>query len=135
MAAFVKSEGAEGSMNPGDEYIVRLAGPWDGPVRVVEVTPDAFRFVTLAGHLEAGQIRFAARDVEDGDVELVIESWARSGDRVSNVLYNHLRMAKEIQLHMWTSYLENAARLAGGKRRGGIDIHTEREDEEAARAG
>ena len=25
-------------MRPGDEYIVRMPGPWDGPVRVVEVT-------------------------------------------------------------------------------------------------
>ena len=48
-------------MRVGDEFVVRMPGPWDGPVRVVERDPDArFRLVTLAGHLEAGQIEFRA---------------------------------------------------------------------------
>ena len=49
------------------------------------------RFVTLDGHLEAGQIRFAARRGEL--LEFSIESWARAGDRLSNLLYEHLRTA------------------------------------------
>jgi hypothetical protein len=77
--------------------------------------------VTLAGHLEAGQIEFRAAD-EDGELEFAIESWARSGDRLSNLLYHHLRMAKEVQLHMWTSFLERVAALAGGRITGGIEI-------------
>ena len=55
-----------------------------------------------------------------------IESWARSGDRFSHVLHNKLRMAKEVQLHMWTSVVERAARLAGGRLARGIDIDTRR---------
>ena len=51
----------QASMAVGDEYVVRMPGPWDGPVRVVERTPTSFRFVTLDGHLEAGQIRFSGR--------------------------------------------------------------------------
>jgi hypothetical protein len=113
-------------MAVGDEYVVRMPGPWDGPVRVVERTPSSFRFVTLDGHLEAGQIRFAA---ERGDLlEFRIESWARSGDRLSNLLYHHLRMSKEVQLHMWTSMLERVAELAGGRLTGGIEIRTWRVD-------
>jgi hypothetical protein len=93
---------------------------------VVERTPSSFRFVTLDGHLEAGQIRFAA---ERGDLlEFRIESWARSGDRLSNLLYHHLRMSKEVQLHMWTSMLERVAELAGGRLTGGIEIRTWRVD-------
>ena len=57
-ATFRKVSGDEGAMRPGDEYIVRMPGPWDGPVRVVEVSARSFRFMTLAGHLEAGQINF-----------------------------------------------------------------------------
>jgi uncharacterized protein (UPF0548 family) len=96
-------------------------------VRVVERTPSSFRFVTLDGHLEAGQIRFAA---ERGDLlEFRIESWARAGDRLSNLLYHHLRMSKEVQLHMWTSMLERVAELAGGRLTGGIEIRTWRVDE------
>jgi hypothetical protein len=127
-ATFRKTRGEEGGMRIGDEYIVRMPGPWDGPVRVVEVTDASVRLATLAGHLEAGQIEFAAAEV-DGQIECRIESWARSGDRFADLLYSHLRMAKEIQFHMWTSYLERITRLAGGRMTGGIDIETRRVDE------
>jgi hypothetical protein len=122
-ASFHKVLGEEGSMAVGDEYVVRMPGPWDGPVRVVERTPTLFRFVTLDGHLEAGQIRFEA-----SPGEFRIESWARAGDRLSNLLYDRFRMSKEIQLHMWTSVIERVAELAGGRLTGGIEIRTRRVD-------
>ena len=125
MASFQKVLGETGRLRVGDEYVVRMPGPWDGPVRVVEVTPRSFRLVTLATHLEAGTIEFRAEPA-DGGLRFEIESWARSGDRWSNVLYDRLRMAKEIQLHMWTSFIERVARKSGGRLRGGIDIHTRR---------
>ena len=126
-ASFNKVHGDEGTMAVGDEYVVRMPGPWDGPVRVIERTPCSFAFATLDGHLEAGQIRFAARRAEL--LEFSIESWARAGDRLSNLLYEHLRMSKEVQVHMWTSVLERIARLAGGRLTGGIEIRTRRVDE------
>lgn len=112
------------SMVLGDEYVVHMPGPWNGPVRVADVTPTSFRFVTLKGHLEAGQIEFRT----DDDVDLVfeIESWARSGDALSHLMYDKLRMAKEIQLHMWTSTLERVVRLSKGVRHGPISIETRR---------
>jgi hypothetical protein len=125
-ASFHKVLGDEGSMTVGDEYVVRMPGPWDGPVRVVHRTPTSFRFATLDGHLEAGQIEFSA--ARDGLLEFRIESWARAGDRLSNLLYDRLRMSKEIQLHMWTSMLERVAKLAGGRLTGGIEIRTRRVD-------
>jgi hypothetical protein len=125
-ASFNKVAGDEGGMRTGDEYVVRMPGPWDGPVRVVERTPRAFRFATLDGHLEAGQIRFAAE--QDGLLEFTIESWARAGDRLSNLLYDQLRMSKEIQLHMWASTLQRVAELSGGRLTGGIEIRTWRAD-------
>ena len=119
--------GREGVMAVGDEYVVRMPGPWDGPVRVVARTQTSFRLATLEGHLEAGQIEFSAR--EDGPMlEFRIESWARAGDRFSNLLYDHLRMSKEIQLHVWTSMLERVAKLTGGRLTGGIEIRTRRLD-------
>jgi Domain of unknown function (DUF1990) len=126
-ASFQKVLGDEGRMAVGDELVVRMPGPWDGPVRVVEVTPASFRMVTLDGHLEAGQIEFAAAR-EDDMLVFRIESWARSGDRFSDLLYDRVRMAKEIQLHMWTSVLERVARASGGRMTGGIEIHTRRAD-------
>ncbi len=132
-ATFLKVEGADGRMSAGDEFVVRMAGPWDGPVRVLDVTETSFRLATLLRHLEAGQIEFAAKDVDDG-LEFRIESWARSADRLADLLYQHLRMAKEIQLHMWASYLERVAEIAGGRVTGGISIDTRRVDLGADRA-
>jgi hypothetical protein len=127
-ATFKKTRGGEGGAQVGDEYVVRMPGPWDGPVRVVEATDRSLRLATLAGHLEAGQIEFSAVDV-DGDIEFLIESWARSKDRFVDLLYSRLRMAKEVQFHMWTSYLERITRVAGGRMTGGVDIETRRVDE------
>ncbi len=117
--------GVAGPLALGDDYVVRMPGPWDGPVRVVAAQPDAFRFATLRGHLEAGQIEFRACS-DRGALEFTIESWARSGDRFSDLLYTHLRLAKEVQLHMWTSVLERIVKLAGAKMTGGIVITTRR---------
>jgi hypothetical protein len=134
-ATFRKVVGDEGAMRPGDEYIVRMPGPWDGPVRVVEVSPRSFRFMTLSGHLEAGQIAFRVDGDGDGErIRFEIESWARSGDRLSNLLYDRLRMSKEIQLHMWTSFLERVIRISGGQRDRGLRIDTRRVEDVPAGA-
>jgi Domain of unknown function (DUF1990) len=123
-ATFKKVLGDEARMAVGDEYVVRMPGPWDGPVRVIEKTPSSFRLATLEGHLEAGQIRFSAD--ADGALGFTIESWARGGDRLSNLLYDRLRMSKEVQLHMWSSFLERVVKLSGGRRDGRLEIHTRR---------
>jgi len=124
-ARFEKVHGQQGELQAGDEYVVRMPGPWDGPVRVVERTPCSFRLATLAGHLEAGQIEFRVRS-RDRALEFTIESWARSGDRLSDLLYSHLRLAKEVQLHMWTSVLERIVELSRGHRHGPLAIVTRR---------
>jgi hypothetical protein len=109
-----------------------MPGPWDGPVRCIERTPVSFRFATLDGHLEAGQIEWRARDRDDGTVEFQIESWSRPGDRLSSLMHHRLRMAKEVQLHMWTSVLERVVDRAGGRMVGGVEIHTRVADFSAA---
>jgi hypothetical protein len=123
LARFVKSVGEDGRMCVEDEFVVRMPGPWDGPVRTLEVTPHSFRFATLDGHLEAGQIEWRAND--RGELlEFQVESWARSGDRLSALLHGKLRMAKEVQLHMWSSVVERVVRVSGGKLVGGVEIVT-----------
>jgi Domain of unknown function (DUF1990) len=122
-ATFRKLRGTGNTMRVNDEYVVRMAGPWDGPVRVAKRDGAMFRLVTLEGHLEAGQIEFRAYE-EDGLTAFEIESWARSKDRLTDLLYDRLRMSKEVQLHMWTSTLERIAEISGGRRSGGIEIHT-----------
>jgi len=125
-ATFQKVDG-DGRMREGDDYVVRMPGPWDGPVRVVEVSETSFRLATLRGHLEAGQIEFRAISDHRG-VTFEIESWARSGDRLSDLLYSHVQISKEVQLHMWASVLRNVVDLAGGQMHGGIVITTRRVD-------
>lgn len=124
-ATFRKLSGDLGAMREGDEYVVRMAGPWDGPVRVIRRERGRFRLATLDGHLEAGQIEFRARE-EGEHVVFEIESWARSESRITDLLYDRLRMSKEVQLHMWTSTLERIVELSGGRMTGGIEIHTRR---------
>jgi hypothetical protein len=129
VAVFRKVQGAKGCMEVGDEYVIRMPGPWDGPVRVVDRTPTSFRFATLAGHLEAGQIMFGA-DEENKHLVFEIESWARSADRLSDLLYDRLRLAREVQLNLWTHFLQRVAQVTGGRMVGGIDVHTIRGQEE-----
>jgi Domain of unknown function (DUF1990) len=123
MAVFRKTRGTARALRLGDEFVVRMPGPWDGPVRVVRRDPAAFRLATLDGHLEAGEIEFRA--VPDGDIlRFEIESWARAGDRLAALLYNRLRLAKEIQLNMWSHFCVRTAALADGRPEGGITIRT-----------
>ena len=127
-ARFQRVLGDDPCLRLGDEYVVRMPGPWDGPVRVIADDERSFRLATLSGHLEAGQIEFRARP-EGEVIAFEIESWARSADRLSNLLYHKVRMAKEVQLHMWTSFLEGVIALSGGTMSGGVDIDTQRVEE------
>lgn len=126
VAVFDKTLGASRLLGLGDEYVVHMPGPWNCPVRVVEQTPVSFRFATLRGHLEAGEIEFRALDVPGGDLVFTIESWARSADRLGEVLYEGLGIAKEMQLHMCTHFCTRVAELSGGRMIGEVEVRTER---------
>jgi uncharacterized protein (UPF0548 family) len=126
LASFRRVDG-DGPMREGDEYVVRMPGPWDGPVAVLAVDETSIRLATLRGHLEAGQIEFRARDDHRG-VTFEIESWARSGDRLSDLFFTRIQVSREVQLHMWTSALRNVVDLAGGRMEGGIVVTTRRVD-------
>ncbi|MFC4857336.1 DUF1990 domain-containing protein [Actinophytocola glycyrrhizae] len=120
---FCKLTGHDQSLRVGDEYVVRMPAPWDGPVRVVDSTDGSFRLATLVGHLEAGQVEFRARS--DGPaLRFTIETWHRCANRLVEWLYARLRLAKEIQLNMWVRYCVGAARVTGGHVRDGVHITT-----------
>ncbi|MEU8342059.1 DUF1990 family protein [Spirillospora sp. NPDC048832] len=127
VAVFDKTAGAAQPLEKEDEYVVHMPGPWNCPVRVVERTPVSFRFATLRGHLEAGEIEFRAERAPDGDdLVFTIESWARSGERLAAVLYEKLGLAKEMQLHMWAHFCGRVAELSGGRMVGRVEVETER---------
>ena len=96
-------------MAAGDEYVVRMPGPWDGPLRVVERTPTAFRFATLEGHLEAGPVQLHGA----GRAARVPHRVLGAGRRPAFELSHHLRMSKEVSSSsMSTSMLERVAELS-----------------------
>ena len=118
-ASFEEVE-AEDSDAPGEEYVVRMPGPWDGPVRAVAVTD-----VVPPGHVgrtPRSRADRVPREHEGDRLVFTIESWARSADRLTDILYDRLRMSKEIQLHMWPSVLERVIRALGGRRKGWVEV-------------
>jgi hypothetical protein len=127
-ARFQRVDGHTGPLAVGDEFVVRMPGPWEGPVRVIQVAARSFRLVTLKSHLEAGQIDFSVAPDGDHRLQFQIESWSRSSSWLVDLLYHRLRMAKEVQAHMWISFLERVVQLSGGRMTGGVEIHTERID-------
>ncbi|WP_045867135.1 DUF1990 family protein [Streptomyces sp. WMMB 714] len=135
VAVFHKTRGKAGPPCEGDEYRVQMPGPWDGPVRVLHCDATSFRLGTLRGHLEAGQIQFSARTAEDGLLEFRTEAWSRAGDRLADLLYSRLRVAKEMQFNMWVHFCLRAAAVAGGRVVGGVRIDTRSIPEELCRRG
>ena len=117
MARFETMDGEPArDLQVGDELIVRLPGPWDGPVRVIARTPTSFRLATLQGHMEAGEIEFRTSTDARGFLEFRIESWGRSGDPLFHLLYGRLPIGREVQQHMWAQFCLRVATVSGGVR-------------------
>ena len=115
MATFETVDGASArDVQVGDELVVRLPGPWSGPVRVIDRTPTSFRLATLQGHMEAGEIQFRTSVDARGFVEFRIESWARSGDPLFHLLYGRFVVGREMQQHMWAQFCRRVAAASGG---------------------
>lgn len=126
VVTFARQRGEPGRMMLGDEYRVYMPAPWDGPVRVVARTAHSFRFGTLDGHLEAGQIEFRAADDGPATVDFTIEVWSRAGDRAAEFLYGRLGVGQEVQAALWVQFCLGAARLLGGRREGPVREVTRR---------
>lgn len=127
MARFETLAGAPAhDLQVGDELVVRLPGPWNGPVRVVERGPTSLRLATLRTHMEAGEIEFRASRHGRSFLEFEIESWARSGDRVFHLLYERFPVGRELQLHMWAQFCLRVAEASGGTRVSDVSTTTDR---------
>ena len=129
MARFETLDGAPAhDLQVGDELVVRLPGPWNGPVRVIDRTPTSLRLATLRTHMEAGEIEFRAAHEGNGFLQFEIESWARSGDRLFHVLYERFPVGRELQLHMWSQFCLRVAEVSGGTRMSNVSCTTRRLD-------
>jgi uncharacterized protein (UPF0548 family) len=125
LAEFEKVKGKPWSLEVGDEFDIVILGPWNGSVRVSEVLPESFCFVTLEGHPEAGQIRFQASLLPGrrGAVSFEIVSWARSRDPLVALAYG--AGGKEVQKSTWVQFLEATVELSGGMQLGEITVETQ----------
>ncbi len=116
------------TLEVGTEFVVRLPGPWDGPVRVIDRTPTSFRFVTLARHMEAGEIEFRAGLTDRGHIRFEIETWARSGDNRFRVLNDAVPLAREAQAFMWAHFCSRMPKLAQGVVMSNVAVNTQRHE-------
>jgi uncharacterized protein (UPF0548 family) len=130
LARFEKVKGDPDHIAVGDEYFIHITGPWNGPVRVIDVTPTSFTFVTLKGHLEAGEINFSVTDHPElsDALRFRIQSWARSSNMVTDLFYRVLGISQLAQTTMWTYFCEQAVEHSGGERPEKIEIMTHKTD-------
>lgn len=127
LADFKKTQGHPQIMRVGDEYSIGILGPWNGEVRVTEVGKTQFTFVTLEGHPEAGQITFALvqEPTRPSAIRFEINSWARSRDALVNLSYEGIKIGKEVQKNVWSSFCEQVVVASGGEQVGDIEVVTE----------
>lgn len=109
IARFEKTKGEPGRLVVGDEFMVHLTAPWEGPVRVSQVSDASFTFLTLDGHIEAGQIQFRLVRLPDDRTRFEIESVTRSKDRIVDLFYDKLRLAQLAQTGMWEIFCKSVA--------------------------
>lgn len=137
LARFEKIRGHKTSLMKDDEFNIHITGPWNGPVRVSEVSASGFGLLTLNGHLEAGEINFRIKFVNDVEILFEIESLARSRDAIVDFVYDKVPLAKMAQTEMWSEFCKNFADhvvkvyACKGKEVGELQILTERQDEES----
>ncbi len=127
LAAFEKTSGEPSRMLVGDEYDITMLGPWNGSVRVAEVTDDSFTLVTLTGHPEAGHICFSVKEHphQSESFTVMIESWARARDKRVHVAYDTLSVGQQVQTEVWVTFLQRVAELTGCKEVPEVQIDTE----------
>ncbi len=137
MAYFEKTKGDPERFEIGDEYFIHITGPWNGPVRTVDISPTSFSFVTLEGHLEAGQIHFRViphPSLED-TLRFQILSWARSKDRLVEFAYDFTEVAQNAQGNMWRDFCRRVVDASGGEQFGRLQVITQRTPFEGEKVG
>jgi hypothetical protein len=126
LASFHKQRGEEGSLRVGDEFHIKILGPWNGCVRVTDLSATFFEMVTLEGHPEAGRIRFEAHylDGRPDQLRFEIRSRARSRDGLVSFAYDTLGVGKKVQEQTWVAFCEAVGAASGGQALGPVVVET-----------
>ncbi|WP_210520742.1 DUF1990 family protein [Hymenobacter terricola] len=130
LADFKRKDGQEGPLKIGDEFQIKILGPWDGSVRVTDVGATFFEFITLEGHPEAGRIRFETHylDGRPDALRFEIRSSARSRDGLVALAYDTLGGGKLMQEATWTEFCRRVAAASGGQALADVVVETDRHD-------
>ena len=122
MASFEKLTGASDCMAVGDEYVIRISGPWNGPVRVIDKDETSFSLATRDDHLEAGFIEFKLTGQPEKGCRLTIQSWATAGGPLVWLTYSAFRVTKLAQTAMWTEFCTKVADRFGDGSKSNVHI-------------
>ncbi|NML65620.1 DUF1990 family protein [Hymenobacter sp. RP-2-7] len=130
LANFERRTGQPGRLAVGDEFLIKILGPWDGGVRVTAVDATSFELVTLEGHPEAGRIRFevAPLDERPDELRFQIHSWARSRDGLVAFVYDTIGGGRLLQEATWVEFCRRVAQASGGQALGPITVETTRHE-------
>ncbi|RSK47383.1 DUF1990 family protein [Hymenobacter rigui] len=131
LADFSKTKGQSHCLREGDEFHVRILGPWNGEVRVTQVTAEGFELATLESHPEAGRIGFSLRPhpLLPDTVRFEIHSRARSRDGLVAFTYDTLGMGRRVQQQTWEAFCQRVAERSGGLALVPVQVETIRQTE------
>jgi hypothetical protein len=126
LANFEKAKGKAHELRVGDEFRIRILGPWNGDVRVSEISDDYFELVTLKNHPEAGRIRFSLRPHASlpNTLRFEIHSWARSRDGLVAFTYDTLGIGRKVQQQTWETFCQRVADHSQGLPLGPVHVET-----------
>jgi len=110
---FEKTRGEPGRLEEGDELLIRMAGPWNAPVKVARRWEDGFRLVARRGHPQLGELELRARDA-DGRIVMEIQTRERAAGLGFRLL-QRLGLIRRMQAYTWAEMLENSVQLAGAR--------------------
>jgi hypothetical protein len=110
---FERTRGERGRLREGDELLIRMAGPWNGPVKVTRRWEEGIRLAATRGNPQLGQVELRARD-EEGRIVMEIQTRERAAGLSFRAL-QRIGLIRRMQSYTWAEMLENAAQLAGGR--------------------
>lgn len=131
LADFEKTKGQGHCLAEGDEFGIKILGPWNGDVRVTKVEADQFELTTLESHPEAGRICFSLRPHASlpDTLRFEIHSRARSRDGLVAFTYDTLGLGKRVQQQTWETFCQRVAEHSGGLLLGPVQVETIRQDD------
>jgi hypothetical protein len=110
---FEKTRGKPGRLEEGDELLIRMAGPWNAPVRITRRWEEGFRVAATRGHPQIAQVELRMRD-DRGEIVVEIQTRERAAG-VKFHLLQRVKLVQRMQSYTWGEMLQNAGQLAGGR--------------------